>query len=191
MVFVGSSQPDDPDQPDSFYSSFNSKTGVFLSGVEIMATAYANLLSQRTLLPSDNWIQALAVVSFGLLVGTLVYLLPATVGVLAVFAIAGLYTLGLQWRFDVADLWLPLATPILVQVPLALLIGLMGQYLLERRKERRLTEAIGYYLPENIVRDLAETRVDPTTLNRVSFGTCLATDMSDFMALAETKPPRE
>jgi adenylate cyclase len=76
-------------------------------------------------------------------------------------------------------------------LPLALLIGLMCQYLFERRKERRLTQAIGYYLPENIVRDLVDTPVDPTTLNRVLFGTCLATDMSDFMALAETKPPRE
>jgi adenylate cyclase len=191
MVFVGSSQPDDPDQPDSFSTSFNSARGVYLSGVELMATAYANLLSQQTLLPSDRWIQALAVVMFGLLVGTLLYLLPATLGVPTAFAIAVLYALGLQWRFDIADVWLPLATPVLVQLPLALLIGLMGQYLLERGKERRLTEAIGYYLPENIVRDLTETRVDPTTLNRVSFGTCLATDMSDFIALAETKPPRE
>jgi len=54
-----------------------------------------------------------------------------------------------------------------------------------------LTQAIRYYLPENLVRDLSESRVDPTTLNQVVFGTCLATDMSNFMALAETKPPRE
>jgi adenylate cyclase len=194
MVFVGRSDPTKfhvgRRGVDTFTTSF-SENGVDLSGVEIMATAYANLLSRRALLPSDKWIQALTVVSFGLLVGTLVYLLPATVGVLAACAVAGLYVFGVQWRFNVADVWLPLWTPILVQMPLALLIGLIGQYLLERRKERRLTEAIGYYLPENIVRDLAETPVDPTTLNRVSFGTCLATDMSDFMALAETKPPRE
>ncbi len=105
--------------------------------------------------------------------------------------LTALYATGLQWQFNVADVWLPLATPVLVQLPLALMVGLMGQYLLERRKERRLTQAIRYYLPENIVRDVTETRVDPATLNRVVFGTCLATDMSDFIALAETKPPRE
>ena len=97
----------------------------------------------------------------------------------------------LQWRFNEADLWLPLATPALVQLPLALLIGLMGQYLLKRRKEEQMTRAIRYYLPENVVRDLAERQVDPTTLNRVVFGTCLATDMSDFIALAESKSPHE
>jgi adenylate cyclase len=54
-----------------------------------------------------------------------------------------------------------------------------------------MTRAIRYYLPENLVRDLVQRQVDPTTLNRVVFGTCLATDMSDFIALAETKSPQE
>jgi adenylate cyclase len=191
MVFVGYSDLYDPDQPDRFYTSFTGKDGVDLSGVEIMATAYANLLNQQTLLPSGSLWSALSVLFFGLVVGILAYLLPATVAVPAAFALTALYAVVLQWRFNEADLWLPLATPALVQLPLALLIGLMGQYLLERRKERRLTRAIRYYLPENIVRDLSESQVDPTTLNRVVFGTCLATDMSDFIALAETKSPRE
>jgi adenylate cyclase len=162
-----------------------------LSGVEIMATAYANLLSQRTLVPSPLTRSALAVVAFGLIVGTLAYLLPATLAVPAVFALAALYAGVLQWRFNEADLWLPLATPLLVQVPLALLVGLLGQYLLKRRKEEQMTRAIRYYLPESLVRDLAQRQVDPTTLNRVVFGTCLATDMSDFIALAESKSPNE
>ena len=45
MVFVGYSDLYDPDQPDRFYTSFTGKDGVDLSGVEIMATAYANLLT--------------------------------------------------------------------------------------------------------------------------------------------------
>jgi adenylate cyclase len=190
MVFVGYSDLYDPDQPDRFYTSFTGKDGVDLSGVEIMATAYANLLNQRTLVPSSLMRSALAVVSFGLIVGTLAYLLPATLAVPAVFVLAALYAGVLQWRFNEADLWLPLATPLLVQVPLALLIGLLGQYLLKRRKEEQMTRAIRYHLPETIVEDLRR-QVDPTTLNRVVFGTCLATDMSDFISLAESKSPRE
>jgi adenylate cyclase len=190
-VFVGYSDLDDPDQPDRFYTSFTGKDGVDLSGVEIMATAYGNLLTQRTLLPSSPLSSALVVLGFGIAVGTLVYLLPATTGAAAAFGLTALYAGALQWRFNAADLWLPLATPALVQLPLALLIGLMGQYLLERRKERQITRAIRYYLPENVVRDLSERQVDPTSLNRVVFGTCLATDMSDFIALGESKTPQE
>ena len=125
----------------------------------------------------------------GLLAGILAYLLPATLAVPAVFALTALYAGVLQWRFNEADLWLPLATPALVQLPLALLIGLMGQYLLKRRKEEQMTHAIRYYLPESLVRDLAQRQVDPTTLNRVVFGTCLATDMSDFIALGRVEVP--
>jgi adenylate cyclase len=191
IVFVGYSDLYDPDQPDRFYTSFTGKDGVDLSGVEIMATAYANLLSQRTLTPSAIPISALAVVAFGLLAGILAYLLPATAAVPAVFGLTALYAGLLQWRFNEADLWLPLATPALVQLPLALLIGLMGQYLLKRRKEEQMTRAIRYYLPESLVQELAQRQVDPTTLNRVVFGTCLATDMSDFIALAESKSPHE
>ena len=191
MVFVGYSDLYDPDQPDRFYTSFTGKDGVDLSGVEIMATAYANLLSGRTLEPRSPMTNALAVAAFGLITGLLAYLLPATAAVPIVVAFTALYAVLLQWRFNEADLWLPLATPALVQLPAALLIGLMGQYLLKRRKEEQMTRAIRYYLPENLVRDLATRQVDPTTLNRVVFGTCLATDMSDFIALAELKSPQE
>ena len=191
VVFVGYSDLYDPDQPDRFYTVFTGSDGIDLSGVEIMATAFANLLTQRTVWPSDAGVTALCVLCFGLAVGVAVYLLPAMVSVPSAFALTGVYAALVQWRFNDADLWLPLAIPALVQLPLALLIGLMGQYLLERGKERQIARAISYYLPENIVRDLTEKRIDPDSVNKVVFGTCLATDMSGFTTLAESKSPKE
>jgi adenylate cyclase len=190
MVFVGCSDAKHVEGPDRFLTSFTTEDGVDLRGVEIMATAYANLLTQRTLPPPDTLSSKLSVLAFGLVVGILVYLFPAVIAVPGAFALAFLYYAILQWRFNEADLWLPLAIPV-VQFVLAVLIGWPGQSLLERRKKEHLIEAIGYYLPDNLVRDLTERRVNPTTLNRVVFGTCLATDMSDFIALGESKPPQE
>jgi adenylate cyclase len=191
VVFVGYSDLYDTDQPDRFYTSFTNSDGVDLSGVEIMATAYANLLTQRAVWPSDRTVTVLCVLWFGLVVGIAVYLLPAMVAVPSVFAVMVAYAGIVQWRFNDADLWLPLAVPALVQLPLALLIGLMGQYLLERRKERRIARAISYYLPANIVKELTEKQLDPSSVNNVVFGTCLATDMSGFTTLAESKSPTE
>ncbi len=191
VVFVGYSDLYDADQPDRFYTSFTDSDGIDLSGVEIMATAYANLLTQRTVWPSDRNVTVLCVLWFGLTVGVAIYLLPAMVAVPSTFALTALYAAIAQWRFNEADLWLPLATPALVQLPLALLIGLMGQYLLERRKEKQIARAISYYLPENIVKDLTEKQIDPGSVNKVVFGTCLATDMSGFTRLAESKSPTE
>ena len=57
-------------------------------------------------------------------------------------AFAALYGAGVQWRFNESYLWLPVAILILVQLPLALLVGLMGHYMLERRKELQMSRAI-------------------------------------------------
>jgi adenylate cyclase len=191
VVFVGYSDLYDPDQPDRFYTAFTGSDGVDLSGVEIMATAFANLLTQRAVWPSDTIITVLCVLWFGLTVGVVIYLLPAMIAVPSAFAFTAVYVGIVQWQFNDADLWLPLAIPVLGQLPLALLIGLLGQYLLERRKERQFARAISYYLPENIVKDLTEKRLDPSSVNKVVFGTCLATDMSGFTALSESKSPTE
>jgi adenylate cyclase len=84
-----------------------------------------------------------------------------------------------------------MATPMLVQLPIALLVGLMGHYLLGRRKELQMSRAIAYYVPKEIIRDLTEGGVNPDSVNKVVYATCLATDMSGFSTIAENKSPRE
>lgn len=191
VVFVGYSDLADPEQPDRFYTVFTGEDGVDLSGVEIMATAFANVLTDRSLRPS-SWALTLGlVVIFGFTVGAALFLLPAVIGVAFGLAASVVYAIGAQWAFNSADLWLPLATPLVIQLPIAVLIGLMGQYLVERRLERQMSRAIGYYLPANIVKDLTEKRLDPSQANKVVYGACLATDMSGFTAIAEKKSPTE
>jgi adenylate cyclase len=191
VVFVGYSDLYNPDQPDRFYTVFTNKDGIDLSGVEIMATAFANLLNEQSVLPSDTAVTAFCVLWFGFTIGAALYLLPALIAVPSAFALSGIYAAYVQWKFNESGLWLPLATPALVQLPVALLVGLMGQYLLERRKERRIARAISYYLPENIVKDLTEKQIDPASVNKIVFGTCLATDMTGFTRLSESMPPKE
>ena len=191
VVFVGYSDLAEPEQPDRFYTVFTNEDGVDLSGVEIMATAFANLLTDRSLRPSSLMTTAIIALAFGFVIGAALYLLPAAIGLAFGVIVSASYVAAAQWSFNTADLWLPLATPILVQLPLAVLIGLMGQYLVERRLERRMSRAISYYLPENIVRDLTEKHLDPSKADKVVYGTCLATDMAGFTTIAETKSPTE
>ncbi|MGD8630123.1 MAG: CHASE2 domain-containing protein, partial [Gammaproteobacteria bacterium] len=49
VVFVGFSDLYDPGQPDRFYTVFTNEDGVDLSGVEIAATAFGNLLTDSSL----------------------------------------------------------------------------------------------------------------------------------------------
>lgn len=191
VVFVGYSDLADPEQPDRFYTVFTGEDGVDLSGVEIMATAFANLLTDSFLRPSSMIATIAIVLAFGFTVGAVLYLFPAMMGVAFGVGASVIYAAIAQWAFSAGNLWLPLATPILVQLPLAMLIGLMGQYLVERRMERRMSRAISYYLPENVVRDLTEKHLDPSKTDKVVYGTCLATDMSGFTSIAENKSPTE
>jgi adenylate cyclase len=136
-------------------------------------------------------IAAFLAFTFGLLVGTLMFFLPALIGVpVAVFASFG-YTALALWAFSDANIWMPLAVPVLVQLPLSLFVGLSAQYLVGKRKQQKISKAFSYYLPDHLVADLTESTIDPLSVNRVVYGTCLATDMSGFTTLAESKSPRE
>jgi adenylate cyclase len=191
VLFVGYSDLYEPDQPDRFYTVFTGADGVDLSGVEIMATAFANLLRDDALRQTSPAITAALLFGFGFTVGSGIYLLPAMLAVPLALVFSALYFAGAQWSFNEANLWIPVATPTLVQLPIALLVGLMAQYLLKRRQEMQMSRAISLYVPKEIIRELTEGGVNPDSVNKVVYATCLATDMSGFSTIAETMSPKE
>jgi adenylate cyclase len=191
VVFVGYSDLFDPGQPDRFHTVFTRDDGVDLSGVEIAATTFANLLTDRALAQIDHLGAVLLLLLFSLALGVLAYALPVYVGVPAVLILIAAYAALAYRMFAEHALILPVATPLLVLAPIGLFAGLLGQYLLERRRGQRISEAINYYLPDEIVRDLVQNRLEPGKLNQVVYGTCLATDMAGFSTVAETLPPAE
>jgi adenylate cyclase len=191
VVFIGYSDLFEPDQPDRFYTVFTGSDGIDLSGVEILATAFANLLTDRTLRPANALLAAGLLLVFGLLVGGLASILPALWAIPLTLAAATFCAWFNQMAFNLHDLWLPVATPFLIQLPFALLLGLMSQYLLGRHRQRRLSEAMSYYLPAHVLKDMTEGALEPDRVNRVVSGICLATDMSGFSTIAERMSPAE
>jgi len=188
VVFVGYADLYDPGQPDRFYTVFSRSDGVDLSGVEIMATAFANLLTGRTLRPSDPMLAAGILFGLGLAIGLVLYLFPALVAVPGALALAGAYAVGAQWAFAQANLWLPLAIPILVQLPLALLIGLMAQYLLERHRKRGISRAMAYYLPSDVVRR-ASLAGEPPPAVEECYAALMSTDIESYTTISEATSP--
>ncbi len=191
VVFVGYSDPQDAGQPDRFYTVFTGEDGVDLAGVEIAATSFANLLTDSSLNELSRPATLGLVGLFGLLAGMVVFLLPAFWGVSIALALAAAYGLVAQYGFNTSQLWLPVATPLLAQLPAAIFLGLFAQYFIERRRSNRVSAAISNYVPENIARELANNTFDPGSANKVVFGTCLATDMAGFSSIAEQLPPGE
>ncbi len=113
VVFVGFSDLYDPGQPDRFYTVFTREVGVDLSGVEIAATSFANLLTNRSLTPVDLWTAVAILLLFGIILGTSAYLLPATVGVPVTIILVVVYAGVAQYAFTHLVV-IPPATPLLV-----------------------------------------------------------------------------
>ncbi|MCP1337885.1 CHASE2 domain-containing protein [Futiania mangrovi] len=190
-VFVGYSDLYSPDQPDRFYTVFTSDRGIDLSGLEIMATSFANLLTDRTIDLPPAWLSLLIVTLLGLAASQLLFWPSAYIGIPLVLAVGAAYAYGAAHVFARDALWLPMVTPLAVQIPFVIVAGLLGQYLMERRQKLRVGAAMSQYLPEHLVKELTQGRVDTASLNQVVHGVCLATDMSGFSTISEKKSPKE
>jgi adenylate cyclase len=189
-IFVGSSEVMNLNQ-DGFPTVFSRADGVDLSGVEIAATALANLLEDRLLEPAGPWQALLLVAAFGLAIGMIAVAPPAVVALPLALVVAALCALGAGQGFSRASLWLPLAVPLGVQLPLALAAGLVIRYREAQLARRNLARGVAYYLPERVVAGLAERAGNPAVATEPAFAVCLVSDAERFTSLAEGMAPAD
>ena len=78
VVFVGLSDLNNPHE-DDFPTVFSRADGVDLAGVEIAATAFANLLDGRLVKPAAPWTELAWLGLFGCAIGLIARLLPAAI----------------------------------------------------------------------------------------------------------------
>lgn len=190
-VFVGFAEQRQPQQRDSFYTVFSQPDGLDLSGVEIAATAYANLLHRNSLAPPDDARALLLAMGYGLLVALLCRLLPALAALAAGFTLAGVYYLAAAHAFGVYDLWLPLVIPLFVATPLALFLGLFGHYRQGRHAQQQLRSTFRHYVPEHVIDRVLAHEDGLRAPGEPLYGICLATDAARYTQLAETMTPAQ
>ncbi len=190
-VFVGFSERLQPEQKDGFYTVFTNDSGLDISGVEIMATTFANLLERRTVKPLAPAVNILIIVLFGLSAGFLLCQLQGVKAVLAAASTAALY-LGISlWLFNGQSLWAPLVIPLLIQLPFSLLFALLCQFAAAQRERNHLHQAFKQYVPEHVATSAALTGFNNMEKQLVTYGVCLSSDAADYTALAEKLSPRE
>jgi len=191
IVLVGFSEQFQPEQKDGFHSVYTDASGLDLSGVEIAATAIANMLDGTAVRPLPLLPQLLVIGFWGFLVGAACLLLPPLATVAFAVLAVPLYLAWAWWVFDSANVWLPVFVPLAVQLPLALLAGLLYQNRRTRQQRERVMQALGSYLPrpavDRLMQNLGDLRPDAELL----YGTCLATDAEQYTRLAESLSPDE
>jgi adenylate cyclase len=168
VVFVGESASallTSASQTDSYPTVFSTSEGANLSGTEIGATAFANLLTNQTLQPTSPLTSLLILLAFGGLVGFLTRLLP---GVQATATALGVGLGGAalaQWLFTHHSLLVPLALPLLIQLPVAMFAGLLSRY--------------------RDIRKQMPIEVNPYARQQIFSAVCLTTDVTGYTMLAE------
>lgn len=189
VLFVGVSEPRQSQQQDDFYSVFSEHTGINLSGVEMGATASANLLEQRTIVPLPmGWHLGLLLalgVAFGAGIAGLVTRHAVTLALVAGASYFG----AAYWLFAAHDVWLPLVVPLLVQVPAGFAVVLWWNYRELNLQRERVRTALGYYVPPSIAHRLARQTMSLGSGRRLLHGTCLFTDAEQYTAVAEGLRP--
>jgi adenylate cyclase len=189
-VFIGQSELMNL-HDDGFVTAFSRADGIDLSGVEIAATAFANLVDGSLLEPAGPALTLALLLAFGFAIGGIGGALHGPIAVPATLLLGGSFYAAAALVFARQNLWLPVVTPLLVQLPLGLFLGLLLQYRDAHRARTNISRAMGYYLPRAVTRGFAEKALDPSTLKEHVFAVCLVTDASRFTTLAEAMTPAE
>ena len=147
-VFVGLSEIILADRKDSFYTVFSQGNGVFISGVEIMASVYANIRDDTSVRPIGLTTTLLLILLWGLILGIVCHLSSPVVGFSCTAGLGILYSTSAVYLFKTGNIWIPVTVPLFFQAPLAFLgaVGIEQAHLLKEmigklRMEKDLSQA--------------------------------------------------
>ena len=190
-VFVGFAETLQTEQVEHFATAFSSGESADLSGVEIAATAFSNLLQDRSIreLPLRYWL----LLTF--LAGLLAYLVCAQWRnrvAFAVMAVAiGTYVWAAQYLFAIHAIWVPVVMPLLVATPAGMLTAFAWKYWTVHRQRAQLRHAFTYFVPSEVVSMLERNAGQIGGPQESLECACVATDAANFTPLAETMTPEK
>ncbi len=191
-VFVGVSEAFQWDQTDTFYTVYSdSETGHNISGVEIAATAFANLLQRNAIVPLSQGQALTLLLLWGVLLGFLARVLPAVRAVFATVVLMLLYVLLAHRRFEEAHQWLPLVVPALLQTLPVLFVGTLLSYREAHSARAHITATLRRYLPPQVVEEAASAIRRIGGPGKTAYGVCLSTDAEQYTRMAEQLAPEQ
>ncbi len=190
-VIVGYAEFAQPEQVEHFNTVFTTAAGLELSGMEIAATAFANLLHGDTIRPTAKTTWTLVAMLAGLISTVLCLLLPNRFAFPAVAALVFGYGAIAFLLFAKHSLWLPVVIPMFVAAPLGLGAGTLWKYETARRQRNRIREAFTQFVPKEVVAMLEQNAEHIGRTRESVECACVATDAANFTTLAETMSPEQ
>ena len=189
-VFVGLSAYTGTEQRDGVNTVFSQPNGLDLSGVEIAATAFGNILEGRAIEPAPARTQLALALGWGVALGLVAWRLTCSPrqrccskrhSSISSSSRTASGPPGSGFRSSVRSSsrqGSPLRRP-------------SSRHRETRREREHLSTALAHYLPARIAEELAREIGDVRARDQLVFGTCLSTDAHQYTALSENMDPTE
>jgi adenylate cyclase len=190
-VFIGLSERFPSDQKDGFPTVFSESTGLDISGVEIAATAFANLLEDKPIQSLSFWAHSTTILLWGVVMGLVCYLFPILIESMSVLGLMALYFIVAVYQFKTAGQWYPFVLPLLIQSPLAFFSSVVWKEIDVNKERQNIRKALGYYLPDRVVDQLARNVEELKASKQLVYGICLYTDAEQYTKVSEPMNPME
>jgi adenylate cyclase len=185
-VFIGYSEILLAERQDSFHTVFSLANGVFISGVEIAATAFANLLDESAVETISSRAYLLIILAWGIAIGLVSRTMGTMVAAVALGIVSALYLGTAEYQFKASGLWYPIVVPLFLQMPLGFVGALLLNYFETNKERQNVRRALGYYVPSEVVNQLARNIADIRSGGQTVYGACLFADAADYTNLSET-----
>jgi adenylate cyclase len=190
-VFVGLSERILAERKDSFYTVFSQANGLFIGGVEIAATAFLNLLEDKPVTPISSRHYLLQILFWGLLLGVICRASSLFVAAACVIGLSGVYLTGAAYHFKTVGIWHPIVIPLFAQAPLGLAAAMLWSYVETKKERQQIRKALAYYVPDEVVDQLAKNMVDIKNSGQMVYGACLFADVAGYTTLSEKMTPQQ
>jgi adenylate cyclase len=190
-IFVGLSERSPNEQKDGFHTVFSESSGLDISGVEIAATAFANLLEDRAVQPLSFWPYITTLLLWGVVMGMVCHLFPTFIAAMSVLGLMVLYFIVALYQFKTAGNWYTFVIPLLIQSPLAFLSSVVWKEIEVNKERQNIRKALGYYVPDKVADQLARNVEDLEASKQLVYGICLYTDAEQYTKVSEPMNPME
>ncbi len=189
-VFIGLSAHRITETNEGFYTIF-SKNGLDISGVEIAATAFANLMEDMPVRPLSLSLQFAIILFWGMMLGILCRQLPNWVAFLVIVTLSAGYLGMAEYQFRKDATWYPVFFPLFFQVPIIFFGTTLLKYMEVNKERQSIRKAFEYYLPKQVVDKLSKNIANMKTASQFVYGVCLYTDAENYTSLSEKLTPAE
>jgi adenylate cyclase len=190
-IFVGLSERILAERKDSFYTVFSQANGVFIGGVEIAATVFLNLLEDKPVKPISTGHYVFQILLWGLLIGLIGRVSSIVVAASCVIGLGAVYLLGAAYQFKTAGIWHPIVIPLFAQAPLGFFGAVLWSYVETNKERQQIRKALAYYVPDEVVDQLAKNMVDIKNSGQMVYGACLFADVAGYTTLSEKLSPQQ